>query len=393
MTDGPSQIDANELSDTIVGIGAGARWCSDAVIDLGEGHPSSHGLLRLALRLDGERITSAEPLVGHLHRGVEKLFEVRDYRQILALANRHDWHSSYAGELGIALGVEHMLGLEVPTRATWLRTLLAEYTRIVHHLEFLDRMPLPGNARLLGLHPLRERLLTVLESATGGRMHVMIVRIGGLSQDMPAGWFAQVSQVIAQVRAVLPELNQALAEERVLAATRGVALLDQDHAQAYGTLGPISRAAGIDIDLRRDEPYLAYGELFAPGGPGRVITRHEGDALARHQVLAEQIEVSVELVEACIDRLRSLPAEGIDVRLPKVLRVPEGAHYVSTEAPAGHAGYLIVSHGEKTPWRLAMRTPSFAAASALSAVLVGTRIQDLAAALGSFYFVIGDIDR
>ncbi|GAB76950.1 NADH dehydrogenase subunit D [Austwickia chelonae] len=392
MTDGP-HLDDTTHRETIVGIGAGARWCSDTVIDLGEGHPSSHGLLRLALRLDGERIATAEPIVGHLHRGVEKLFEVRDYRQILALANRHDWHSSYAGELGIALGVEHMLGLEVPTRATWLRTLLAEYTRIVHHLEFLDRMPLPGNEPLLGLHPLRERLLTVLETATGGRMHVMIVRIGGLAQDMPAGWFAQVSDVMAQVRAVLPELTEALAHDRVTTATRGVALLDQDTARAYGVLGPGSRAAGIDVDLRRDEPYLAYGELFVPGGPGRVVTRDDGDALARHQVLAGQIEVSVDLVEACIDRLLALPPESIDVRLPKVLRVPEGAHYVSTEAPAGHAGYLIVSHGEKTPWRLAMRTPSFAAASALSTVLVGTRVRDLAAALGSFYFVIGDIDR
>ncbi|MBW3084828.1 NAD(P)H-quinone oxidoreductase subunit H [Austwickia sp. TVS 96-490-7B] len=386
--------------EIVVGIGAAARWCSDIVLELGEDHPTAHGLLRLAVHLDGDnpadaRIVTAEPLVGHLHRGVEKLFEVRDYRAILALANRHDWHSSYAGELGIALGVEAMLGLEVPARATWLRTLLAEYTRIIHHLTFLAHAPLPGG--LLPdddtLHQLRERLVTGLESATGGRMHPMVLRIGGLVADMPAGWFAQVEEDVAAVRAALPRLQDALVSPRVVTATRGIGVLDATTATAYGALGVISRAAGLATDLRRDEPYLAYDVLFGPDGPGRVVTAEHGDTLARWDVLAGQCAVSIDLVTACLDELRQMAPGPVDVRLPKVLRVPEGSHYVSTEAPAGHAGYLIVSRGEKTPWRLAMRTPSFAAASALPHVLPGHRIADLAPIIGSLCLVVGDIDR
>lgn len=398
----------------VVGVGAAARWCSDLVVDLGEGHPSSHGLLRLAVRFgtgdpaagaapDGSpkvaRILTAEPIVGHLHRGVEKLYEARDYRQILALANRHDWHSSYHGELGVALAVERLLGLEVPERATWLRTLLAEYTRIVHHLAFLDHLPLPGGGPLVGLHELRERLLAVLEAGTGGRMHVMVLRIGGLVADVPAGWFASVAEVMTEVAAALPRIDAALAESRATEALRGVGTITAATACGYGVLGVASRAAGMPLDLRRDDPYLAYGELFGGrgdptgGAPGRVVTRGEGDGLARMQVLAEQCAVSVDLVLACLDRLRSMAPGPIDVRLPRVLRVPEGSTYVVTEAPAGHAGWLLVSRGEKTPWRLAMRTPSFAAVSALPAVLPGHRLQDLAPVLGSLCFVLGDVDR
>lgn len=400
----PAAVDpARPPAELVAGVGAGARWCSDLVIDLGDGHPSTHGLLRLALRLEDGAIVAADPLVGHLHRGVEKLYEVRDYRQILALANRHDWHSSYHGELGVALVVEGMLGLEVPERATWLRTLLAEYTRVVHHLTFLDHLPLPGEGPLVGLADLRERLVTVLDAATGGRMHVMAVRIGGLVADVPAGWFDAVEAAMADVRATLPAVTEALATPRATATLRGVGTISAEVALGYGVLGVASRAAGLELDLRRDEPYLAYGELFGPGAgaqtgpgdpfPGRVVTRSEGDALARMEVLAEQCAVAVDLVQACLRRLRSLPPGPIDVRLPKVLRLPEGSRYVVTEAPTGHAGWYLVSRGEKTPWRLAMRTPSFAALSALPAVLPGHRLQDLAPVLGSLCFVIGDVDR
>ena len=162
---------------------------------------------------------------------------------------------------------------------------------------------------------------------------------------------------------------------------------------AYGVSGPIARASGVDLDLRRDEPYLAYAELFAPGGPGRVVTRTAGDCLARLEVLLEQVHVSLDLAEACIDRLGSLPRGPVNVRLPKVLKVPEGDLYTATENPLGLNGYYLVSRGEKTPWRLKLRSASFNNIAVLAEVLPGNLIADMVAILGSMFFVVGDVDK
>jgi len=162
---------------------------------------------------------------------------------------------------------------------------------------------------------------------------------------------------------------------------------------AYGVSGPIARAAGVDMDLRRDEPYLAYGELFADGGPGRVVTRTAGDCLARLEVLLEQVHVSLDLAEACLDRLRTLPQGPVNVKLPKVLKVPEGDLYTATENPLGFNGYYLVSRGEKTPWRLKLRSASFNNVAVLAEVLPGNLIADMVAILGSMFFVVGDVDK
>ena len=382
-------------AETTVALGAGFT-SADMVLNIGPQHPATHGVLRLKIVLDGERIVSADPIIGYMHRGAEKLFEVRDYRQITVLANRHDWLSAFSNELGVVLAVESMLGMEVPERAVWIRTLLAELNRVLNHLMFLGSYPLELGAITPIFYAFREReeLQAVMEEASGGRMHYMFNRVGGLKEDVPAGWLGRVSAAITSVRRRLPDLESMLVGNEILRArTLGVGVLDAATCATYGVSGPIARASGLDIDLRRDAPSLAYAELFGPSGPGRVVTRTEGDCLARLEVLLEQVRVSLDLADACVDRLATLPAGPVNQRLPKVLKVPEGEIYVATENPLGFNGYYLVSRGEKTPWRLKLRSASFNNVQVLSHMLPGQLVSDMVAILGSMFFVVGDVDK
>lgn len=380
-------------SQLTVAVGAGGLATADMVLNIGPQHPSTHGVLRLALTLDGERIVRAEPIVGYMHRGAEKLFEVRDYRQIIVLANRHDWLSAFANELGVVLAVERMLGLEVPVRAVWARTLLAELNRVLNHLMFLGSYPLEIGAITPIFYAFRERetLQRVMEEVSGGRMHYMFNRPGGLKEDLPAGWRDRAAAAVADVRAGLRQITALIHGNEIFRArTRGVGVLDRSLVFAYGVSGPIARASGVDFDLRRDEPYLAYGEL---GDVLRVVTRAEGDCFARFECLLEQVEVSLDLADACLQRLARLPQGPINVRLPKVVKAPEGHTYAWTENPLGLNGYYLVSRGEKTPWRLKLRSASFNNVQVLAELLPGALVADMVAILGSMFFVVGDIDK
>jgi NADH-quinone oxidoreductase subunit D len=367
----------------------------DIPVDLGAQHPSAHGLLRLRLVLEGGLIVSAEPIVGAMHRGAEKLFEVRDYRQALVLANRHDWLSAFSNELGIALAVERMLGMDVPVRATWARTLLAELNRVLSHLAFLGSFPdiasHEGGPTAYYLFDEREAVVRVMEEASGGRMHYMATQVGGLKQDLPAGWLGRVRDAVEVVRRGLGPVDDLVTGDHALRSRlRGVGTLSRDLVLAYGVSGPVARASGLDLDLRRDEPYLAYAEL---GDLLRVPTRTEGDVLARLEVLLEQTYVALDLALACVDRLSSIEPGPINLKLPKVLRAPEGHTYVWTENPLGINGYLLVSRGDKTPWRLKLRTASFNNVSVLGELLPGCELADVVDILASMFYVVGDIDK
>ncbi|MDC0772798.1 NADH-quinone oxidoreductase subunit D [Streptomyces sp. HD] len=379
-------------TETMVGIG-GAAESTDMVLNIGPQHPSTHGVLRLKLVLDGERIISAEPVIGYMHRGAEKLFEARDYRQIIMLANRHDWLSAFSNELGVVLAVERMLGMEVPERAVWTRTLLAELNRVLNHLMFLGSYPL----ELGGITPIfyafteREELQHVMEEVSGGRMHYMFNRVGGLKEDLPAGWTTRARAAVADVRSRMDRFDDlVLGNEIFRGRTRGVGTLPPGTVHAYGVSGPIARASGVDFDLRRDEPYLAYGEL---GDVLKVVTRDEGDCLARFECLLEQTHNALDLADACLDRLAELSPGPINQRLPKVLKAPEGHTYAWTENPLGINGYYLVSKGEKTPYRLKLRSASYNNIQALVELLPGTLVADMVAILGSMFFVVGDIDK
>ncbi|MFI6908465.1 NADH-quinone oxidoreductase subunit D [Nonomuraea sp. NPDC050394] len=381
------------MTERIIGIGAGAKELAteDMVLNIGPQHPSTHGVLRLRLTLDGERISSAEPIIGYMHRGAEKLFEVRDYRQIIMLANRHDWLSGFANELGVVLAAERMLGMEVPVRAVWARTLLAELNRVLNHLMFLGSYPLELGAitPLFYAFEERERIQAVMEEISGGRMHYMFNRVGGLKEELPLGWLDRVAESVAMTRRKVPDIEGLILHNEIfLARTKGVGVLDRDTIMQYGVSGPIARAAGVDIDLRRDQPYLAYPEL-----PVKVVTRTAGDSYARFEVLLDQVKVSLDLAEACVDKLRSLPPGPINQRLPKVLKVPEGHTYAWTENPLGINGYYLVSKGDKTPWRMKLRSASFSNIQVLREILPGHLVADMVAILGSMFFVVGDIDK
>jgi NADH-quinone oxidoreductase subunit D len=392
--DQPPPCDHGAMSEVrTVGIGAGAKELAteDMVLNIGPQHPSTHGVLRLRLTLDGERIAAAEPIIGYMHRGAEKLFEVRDFRQIIVLANRHDWLSAFSNELGVVLAVERMLGMEVPQRATWTRTLLAELNRVLNHLMFLGSYPLEVGAITPIFYAFREReeLQKVMEEISGGRMHYMFNRIGGLKEELPAGWQGRTRSAVHAVRSRMSDIaDLILGNEIFQARTRGVGVLTREQIMQYGVSGPIARAAGVDFDLRRDEPYLAYGDLDV-----RVVTRTEGDCLARFQVLLDQVYASLDLADACLDRLADLPPGPINVRLPKVLKVPEGHTYAWTENPLGLNGYYLVSRGEKTPWRMKLRSASFNNIQVLKELLPGTLVADMIAILGSMFFVVGDVDK
>ncbi|MEV0130790.1 NADH-quinone oxidoreductase subunit D [Dactylosporangium sp. NPDC050688] len=376
-------------SELTVGTGAGLDT-ADMVLNIGPQHPSTHGVLRLKLVLDGERVLSAEPIIGYMHRGAEKLFEVRDYRQIIMLANRHDWLSAFANELGVALAVERLMGIEVPERATWLRTALAELNRVLNHLMFLGSYPLEIGAITPVFYAFRERetIQAVLEEASGGRMHYMYNRVGGLKEEVPAGWTTRARAAIDQVRRRMPDLDNLIRRNEIfLARTVGVGVLSAEDAAAFGASGPVARASGLDFDLRRDEPYLAYGSLTVP-----VVTRTTGDCHARFEVLLDQVYASLDLAQACLDEVDKLTGP-VNVRLPKVVKAPEGHTYAWTENPLGINGYYLVSRGEKTPWRLKLRTASYSNVQALSKLLPGTLVPDLIAILGSMFFVVGDVDK
>ena len=358
------------------------------LLDLGPEHPSLAGLIELRLWTERDVITTARVVVGAMHRGAEKLFEVRDYTQILMLADRHDWQAPFFGELAVALVCEQMMGLAVPDRAVWLRTLLAEHTRILSHSGFLCYVPhrIPDDP---GLRHLREELRTQTLRLTGNRIHPMATRVGGLAVDADEAWLRAERDVAERAARVADAVLGMIDSAAFASLTSGVALLDKDTIQQFGVSGPAARASGAHLDLRVQRPYLAYGELS-----GLIIppVRQAGDAQSRLGVLGEELAISASLIIACIDRLRELPGP-VSVRLGKIIRVPEGESYLAIEAPLGIAGVFLVSRGEKTPWRLKLRTASFNNISSLERVLVGVPTEALEATLASIGYVVGDIDK
>jgi NADH-quinone oxidoreductase subunit D len=385
--------------ELVLGVGTGDLGFAspdgppEMVLNIGPQHPATHGVLRLKLVLDGELIVSADPIIGYMHRGAEKLFEVRDYRQAVVLANRHDWLSAFNNELGMVMAVERMLGMEVPTRAVWARTLLAELNRALNHLTFLGSYPrgVGASSPIFSAFREREALQRVMEEISGGRMHYMFNRVGGLKEELPAGWLGRVVDVVDEVRTRMAELDRLVHGNEVFhARTVGVGVLTVEQCRQYGISGPIARAAGLDLDLRRDEPYLAYGEL---GDVLRVVTRTDGDCFARFECLLEQVYVSLDIAQECATRLAAMAPGPINLKLPKVLKAPEGHTYCWTENPLGINGYLLVSRGEKTPWRMKLRSASFNNVQVLSELLRGQLLADMISILGSMFFVVGDIDK
>jgi NADH-quinone oxidoreductase subunit D len=366
----------------------GALRTEEMILNIGPQHPSTHGVLRVVLELDGEVITHAEPVIGYMHRGAEKLAEHRDARQTLVLMNRHDWLSAFNNELGWVIAVERLAGIEAPERAQWIRTMMAEWNRILNHLMFTGSYPLELGAMTPIFYAFRERemIQDLMESCTGARLHHSYARVGGLKDDLPAGFLKRSAQVLADTRKRIKEFETLImGNEIIFARTRGVGILPSDIAIGYGCSGPVLQASGVPMDPRKDEPYEKYGEVEFD-----VPVAADGDCYDRLWVLVERIKQSCDIIEQCMDKLPPGPYRA--PKLPKTMKY-EGEVYVRTENPLGLMGYYLLGDGGTSPYRLKMRTASFSNISVLPAMLPGTLVPDLVAILGSIFFVVGDVDR
>ena len=351
-------------------------------------------MLRLRLVLDGDRVVTAEPIVGYMHRGAEKLFEVRDYRQIIVLANRHDWLSAFANELGVVLAVERLMGMEVPERAVWLRTALAELNRVLNHLMFLGSYPLEVGAMEPTIYAFRERetIQAVMEEVSGGRLHYMFNRVGGLKEEVPAGWTTRARQAIGERPATAARTGPPDPSERDVPGPygRGRRALGWTAAAGYGVSGPVARASGLGP---RPAPGRAVPRLRrAVTCP--VVTRTAGDCHARFEVLLDQVYVSLDLAEQCLRRGSIRSAGPVNVRLPKVVKAPEGHTYAWTESPLGHQRLLPClarrqdAVADEAAHRLVRER-----AGPVRACCPDAPVADLVPILGSMFFVVGDIDK
>lgn len=371
--------------------GAGAEGrlqTEEMILNVGPQHPATHGVFRLLATIDGEILISAEPVIGYMHRGYEKLVEQRDYRQITNLVSRMDWLSGINNELPLALAVEQLMEIEVPPRAQYLRVILCEMNRILNHLMFFASFGAELGAITPTFYAFRERedIQRVMEATTGGRMHFGFFRPGGLKEDVPRGFVDEALKGVRQVIERLPDYENLLVGNEIFKQrTIDVGVLDREAAYSYGVTGPIARGSGIDMDIRKDEPYLVYDKFDFD-----VCSAPNGDCFDRFWVLVGEVGESARIVEQAIEDLPPGPIMG---KVPRVVQAPAGEVYVRTENPLGELGMYLVSDGDRRPYRLKIRTPSYSNVSALSHVLANTYVSDMIAILGSFFFVLGDIDR
>ena len=373
----------------------------DMTLNIGPQHPSTHGVLRLVARVDGERAFNVQPVIGYMHRGYEKLSEVRTYPQITTIVNRIDWVSGYANEVPFIVAAEKLMELEVPERAQYIRLILTEMARISSHFIFMASYPLELGAATPLFFALRERerVLDLLESVTGGRFHPNFNRIGGVKpaygsgsttrkniQDLPAGFLQETRDAMDRVLDVAEELEDLVAgNEIILARTKDVGVLPPEVAAAYGVSGPNLRASGVAFDLRKVEDYLPYDRFDFD-----VITGENGDCWDRWWVRLQEIRESAKIIQQAID---DIPSGDLQTKVPKIIKVPKGETYVRAENPKGEMGYYLVSDGGTGPYRLKIRSASFSNISILAWILEGALVPDIIAIMGSLDFVLGDVDR
>ena len=358
-------------------------------LNIGPQHPATHGTLRIVARLDGEQVISAEPIMGYMHRGYEKLTEVRTYPQVTTLINRIDWVGSFANEVPFILAAEELMEVEAPPRAQYIRTALFEMGRIANIMLFLGDMAvqLGGVTAIFYAFRDREFVLNQIESATGGRFHPNFNRIGGVKDDLPAGWVKETKSSMQKVRDFCDEMEDLVVGNEIFQTRcRGVGVIPADVAMSYGLSGANLRASGVDWDQRRDaDSPLAWKDL-----DWKVWTHPDGDSFSRYWVRLQETREATYMVEQILD---GLPAGPIMAKVPRIIKVPAGESYVQTENPLGAMGYYVISKGELTPFRVKIRTASFSNMSISPWLLEGVYVPDIATILASLYFILGDIDR
>jgi NADH-quinone oxidoreductase subunit D len=366
-------------------------------LNMGPQHPSTHGVLRLKVWLDGEVCFKCVPYVGYLHRGVEKLLEHRSYVQITPIMDKNDYVSPMTNELAVNMAFEALMGLEVPPRALVLRTILAELQRIAsHHLWLgtfcLDMGGALGGGAAVFLYAFRERelILDLFEALTGARFHYNTHCVGGNRHDIPPGWDRQALSTLDVVERRIDEYEAMTLENAIFhARTKGVGILDPLLALECGVAGPVLRGSGVDADLRRDAPYAAYDRVDLV-----VPVDNAGDAYARYKVRIGEMRESVRVARLLLQDIPEGPICALKpVRTVSAVKPPRGEIYVGIESPRGELGTYLVSDGSDRPYRLKIRPPSLHAASLLPYMCVGATVSDIVVILGSLDPILGEVDR
>jgi NADH-quinone oxidoreductase subunit D len=383
------------------------------LLNVGPSHPSTHGVLRVLVELDGELIVRAEPDIGYLHRGIEKLCENRTYHKCLPLMNRVDYLAGEVNNLGFCLAVEKLLGIEVPKRAQYIRVILAEFTRIASHIFWLGT-----HAHDLGaMTPLfygfreREKIMDLCEMVSGGRMFPLYFRIGGLAGDLPEGFLEKAGEFVKEFPEKWKDYDNLLTKNQIWKErTVGVGIMTKDEALDWGWSGPMARGSGVNWDLRRDNPYSSY-EDFDFEVP---LGTREGDTYSRYLVRMQEMLQANRIVRQALEKL---PAGDIKVDDPRIslppkdqvysdiaglinhfkliqegVTPPKGEVYAAIEAPKGEMGWYIVSDGSGRPWRVKVRRPSFVVLNALPKLAKGRLLADLIALIGTMDIVLADVD-
>jgi NADH-quinone oxidoreductase subunit D len=383
-------------------------------VNMGPQHPSTHGVLRLVLELDGEIVRSSAPTIGFLHTGIEKTIEQKKWQRVIPLVERMDYLSAQSNSMAFCLSVEKLLGIEVPERVRNIRVLIAELQRLNSHLVWLGTHGMEVGAVSVMLYCFRERelLLNINEMLAGFRMFPSYMRIGGLREELPRGFHEAVRALLERMPAKLDEYEDLLTQNEIYRRrTEGVGVISGADAVAYGLVGPIARASGVDYDVRRYFPYLGY-ESFDFDVPVRTA----GDVYARYQVRIAEMRESLTICRQALERIPPTgpfavddpritppPKDRVYTEMEALIQhfliysqgftVPAGEVYVPVEGPRGEHGFTVVSDGTNRPWRVKARAPSLMACQALERMIVGGLIADVIAVIGSIDVVMGDVDR
>jgi NADH-quinone oxidoreductase subunit D len=385
-------------------------------VNFGPNHPSTHGVLRLIVDLNGEEVVGLRAVIGYLHTGFEKNMEQKTWWKGITYSPRIDYLSFQANELVFVLAIEKLLAMEVPEKANLARTLLCELNRIHSHLVWLGTSALELGAISVFWYAFRERDFTLdLSELVGGtRMHTRYFQVGGLAEDIPSGFYPECRRFVDVMPKAITDYERLLTRNEIwLERTKGLGLLSADDAIALGQSGPVLRASGVDWDLRKASPYLSYGELDFD-----VPVFDGGDVYDRYRVHMDEMRQSVRIIEQCLDRLEAMegepwitddrkvvlpPREELHTSMETLIhhfklvtegyRVPEGEVYVAVESPRGELGCYVVSDGGPRPWRVKFRAPSFVALEATATCMRDALVADLIAIVGSLDTVMGEVDR
>ncbi|HEY1847941.1 MAG TPA: NADH dehydrogenase (quinone) subunit D [Opitutaceae bacterium] len=383
-------------------------------LSMGPSHPSTHGVLRLQMELDGEIVTKADPVVGYLHRGDEKIAENMTYNQFVPYTDRLDYLAPLASNMAYAIAVERLAKLEVPARCQAIRVITAEMARISAHLLGLGAFGIDVGAWSVFLYSFteREKLYRLFEELTGARFTTSYTRIGGVARDVPPGWIERVDGFCDLFLPLLEETLDLLTRNRIFVdRTSGIGVISREDAIAYGITGPNLRASGVALDLRKDRPYSGYEQYEFD-----VAVGTKGDAYDRYLVRGEEMRQSVRIIKQAVakfpegkwyaenaKRIFGPPKEKVLSSMEELIQnfmlvtegplMPAGEVYFEAENPKGALGFYIVSKGGGVPWRLKIRAPSFCNLSILPKVCVGAMVSDVVSILGSLDFVMGECDR